>query len=228
MFKDLKQTVYGKDFETPPGMSRIKVRRKTLPGEETAPQTLRRESNGLTRFMRQLPEAEGRIFDLGGLIDSNARYWAEKGVRVHAVDLLRAFDDERARMPHKRFDDLAAQRFVDRHLSFPEGMFDGILVWDVLHFLDSELLQRMVSRLTAIVRPDGVVLCFFHSQPKGEKVPVCRYAIEPAGGLRATVHCRRTIPTTFTNRNLETMLQDFKLTQFFLSRDSLREVIAVR
>ena len=207
--------MYGKDFETPPGMSRIKVRRKTLPGEETPPQTLRRESNGLARFMRQLPEAEGRIFDLGGLIDSNARYWAEKGVRVHAVDLLRAFDDERARMPHKRFDDLAAQRFVDRHLSFPEGMFDGILVWDALHFLDGELLQRMVSRLTAIVRPNGVVLCFFHSQPKGEKVPVCRYAIEPAEACGRRPIAGGRSPRLSPIGTSRTMLQDFKMTQFF-------------
>ncbi len=229
MFKERKQTIYGKAFEAAPDMPRIKVRRRTLSDEETAPQTYRRKSDSLRHFLNQLPSAEGRrIFDLGGLIDSNARYWAEKDVRVHAVDLLRTFDNELAQMPQKRFDDLAAQRFVDEYLSFQAGMFDGILVWDALHFLDVELLHHAIARLAGIVRPGGVVLCFFHSRPKGEKVPVCRYAIEPDGSLEATVHCRRTIPTTFTNRNLEALFRDFKLAKFFLSRDNLREVIAVR
>ncbi len=221
--------MYGKNFEAPLGLPRIKVRRKTPAGEETTPQIFKRTSNGLFHFLRQLPSVEGcRIFDLGGLVDSNARYWSTRGIRIHAVDLLRSFDAERARMPNRRFDDLAAQRFVDEYLSFQEGMFDGILVWDVLHFLDVGLLYHTIARLAGIVRPEGVVLCFFHSQPKGERVPVCRYAIESPDSLEATVRCHRTIPTTFTNRNLEALFGDFKMAQFFLSRDSLREVIAVR
>lgn len=229
MFKGLKQTVSRKTFDAPPDAPRIEVRRRTPPGEETPPQTCSRDSNGLRHFLTQLPGVEGnRILDLGGLIDSNARYWAEKGVRVHAIDLLRTFDNERARMPQSRFDDRTARRFVEEYLPFHAGMFDGILVWDVLHFLDIELLRYTIAKLTSAVRTGGVVLCFFHNRPKGERVPICRYAMNPDGKLEATVRWQRAIPTTFTNRNLEALFQDFRMAQFFLSRDNLREVIAVR
>ncbi len=229
VFKYLKQKVYGKTFEAAPCAPRIKVCRNALSDEETVPQTHSLTSKGLLHFLKQLPGTEGRrIFDLGGLVDSNARYWSERGARVHAVDLLHSFDNERARIPHGRFDDLTAQRFVDEYLSFQAGMFDGILVWDVLHFLDVELLHRSISRLAEIVRPGGVVLCFFHNQPKGERIPVCRYAIESTGAMERTIHCHRVIPTTLTNRNIEMLFRDFSLAKFFLSRDSLREVIAVR
>ncbi len=216
VFKDQKQTVYRKTFEAPPG-------------EEMPPQTYSRESNGLRHFMGQLRGVEGnRILDLGGLTASNARYWTGKGVRVHAVDLLQSFDKERARLPQGRFDALAAQRFVEEYLTFQASMFDGILVWDVLHFLDLEVLGCAVAKLVEAVRTGGVVLCFFHSRPKGERVPLCRYTITARGNLQTVVRSQRTIPTTFTNRNLETLFRDFKMAQFFLSRDNLREVIAVR
>jgi SAM-dependent methyltransferase len=229
VFEYLKRAL--NDDPTPGSADKPSVEARARPRADDDPKqrARRRTSSGLRHFLDQLPRAEGlQILDLGGLTDSNAHFLSEMGSRIHAVDLLHSFDAQRSQTLHGRFDDFAARQFVDEYLPFRAGTFDAILVWDVLHFLDVELLNHIISRLAGIVRPEGAILCFFHNQPKGEEVPVCRYAIESANVLRVTTRRQRLVPTTFSNRHLETLFRDFNSVQFFLSRDSLREVIAVR
>ncbi len=229
MFEYLKRALNDPPGGESPGKPAVETRARAHPDEDPKQQARRRTSSGLRHFLDQLPRAEGlQILDLGGLTDSNAHYLSEMGSRIHAVDLLHSFDTERGQTLHGRFDDFAARQFVDEYLPFRAGTFDAVLVWDVLHFLDVELLNHIISRLAGIVRPEGAILCFFHNQPKGDEVPVCRYAIETADVLRVRTRRRRIVPTTFSNRHLEKLFRDFESVQFFLSRDSLREVIAVR
>ena len=72
------------------------------------------------------------------------------------------------------------------------------------------------------------MLTFFHSQPRGEMVDICRYDIENAETLLLQTRQTRPLPHTFNNRSLERLFEGFHLVKFFLTRDNLREVIAVR
>lgn len=233
MFKYLKRALHEKNSEKAPDKFQVRVSHGTLLDQETEQQIRSRTSRGLLHFLERLPtppETEGlQIFDLGGLVDSNVHYFlSQRGGRLYAVDLLDRVDAQHARLPQWKFDDLAALRFVDEYLSFQTAMFDAVLVWDVLHFLDAALLRQIVAKLARIVRPGGSILCFFHDQPKGAKVPLCRYTIEAANSLKATTRSQRPVPVTLSNRDLEALFQDFKSVQFFLSQDSLRELVVVR
>lgn len=168
------------------------------------------------------------VLDLGGLSESNVRFLSERGCRIHAVNLLSKFDDYKGQLPGRRFTARSAREFAAEFLDFEADQFAGILVWDVLEHLDTEVLYVTVPRLAQILRPGGGMLTFFHSAPRGEMVELYRYDIEDNETLRLQARQSRPLPHTFNNRSLERLFESFHLVKFFLTRDHLREVIAVR
>lgn len=200
-----------------------------LDGDGAQRAIISRRSQGLGYFCQTLtgdPNLE--VLDLGGLSESNVHFLSQRGCRIHAVNLLAKFDDYKAQLPGRRFTARAARDFVAEFLDFEADQFAAVLVWDLLEHLDSEVLYITVPRLAQILRPGGGMLTFFHALPRGEMVQVYRYEIEDAESLRLQVRQTRPLPHTFNNRSLERLFENFHLVKFFLTRDHLREVIAVR
>ena len=168
------------------------------------------------------------MLDLGGLSESNVSFLSALGCKIHALDLLALFDAHRSRLPGRGLGPGDAEAFIEEYLGFAPEKFNAILVWDVLEYLDTELLELAVSRLGQILRPAGTLLTFFHTQSKGELVTLNQYQIEDAETLRLRELRRRPLPHTFNNRSLERLFGGFTSVKFFLTRDSLREVIAIR
>lgn len=189
----------------------------------------RRRSNGLKHFFDTIPNSSPlEVLDLGGLNEANINFLSQRGGKIHAVDLLDRFDSRKLEKPQEPMDASRARDFVDEYLNFARNQFDAVLVWDVLEFLDSDLLYAMVPRLGEVVRPGGALLTFFHTQGRGESVPVHRYRIADFDTLVLQPSCERTLPNTFNNRSLERLFADFEAVKFFLTRDNLREVIISR
>jgi len=185
-----------------------------------------RKSNGLKHFFDVLPD-KGHldILDLGGLNQENIGILSQFGGTVHAVDLLVQYDQRKRDRPNEVMTVAAARDFVDEYLNFPRNQFDAILAWDCLEFLDSDVVHLAVSRLEEVLRPGGGMLTFFHTQGRGEAVPSCRYRIVGTNDLVLQPRDTRLLPTTFNNRSLERLFGDFESIKFFLTRDSIREVI---
>lgn len=188
-----------------------------------------RKSNGLKHFFNVLPD-QGRldILDLGGLSQANLGVLSEFGGTVHAVDLLGVYDQHLQDNPEAVMDVAAARDFVDQFLNFPRNQFDAVLAWDCLEFLDSDTIYLAVPRLGEILRPGGAMLTFFHTQGRGESVPSCRYRIDGSHELQLQPREMRSLPNTFNNRSLERLFEEFESIKFFLTRDSIREVIVSR
>lgn len=188
--------------------------------------TVTRKSNGLKHFFDVLPDREHLdILDLGGLSQENIGILSQFGGTVHAVDLLVQYDQRKRDHPEDVMDVAAARDFVDEFLNFPRNQFDAVLAWDGLEFLDSDVVHLAVSRLEEVIRPGGGMLTFFHTQGRGESVPSCRYRIESPNDLVLQPRDSRSLPNTFNNRSLERLFGDFESIKFFLTRDSIREVI---
>ena len=118
-----------------------------------------------------------------------------------------------------------AQRFLEQTLTFPDEFFDGALVWDALQFLASPVLEEAVKQLLRVMRPGGLMLAFFNADEKATRIPIYNYRIQdsktllqvPRGGSQKAQH--------FNNRSLEKLFEHSSSLKFFLTRDSLREVI---
>ncbi len=197
--------------------------------QNSQPAVYRRKSSGLSHFFEHSPgRTYNAILDLGGLNQKNVNFLGHLGCRIHVLDLLSDSDDFRRGLPTGKFDSSTAEQFIHHHLKFESEQFDAILAWDALEHLDSPLLLKLIPWLNRILTPGGGLLTFFHTQSRGATVPVYRYLIEDTNVLSLRVHQERVLPQTFSNRNLQNLFGSFDSIKFFLTRDSLREVIAVR
>jgi ubiquinone/menaquinone biosynthesis C-methylase UbiE len=120
---------------------------------------------------------------------------------------------------------LMVSRFLETALNFPDASFDGILVWDALQFLSSNLLHTAVQNLYRVLRPGSAMLAFFHADERLDTIPTYSYRIHDHRTILLGARGRRKPAQFFNNRSLEKMFQDFESVKFFLTRDHLREVI---
>jgi 2-polyprenyl-3-methyl-5-hydroxy-6-metoxy-1,4-benzoquinol methylase len=114
--------------------------------------------------------------------------------------------------------------FLRQSLDYPEGHFDGVLIWDVLEYLAPALLAAVVERLQKVVRPGSYQLAFFHADDKLETVPHYTFRIQDAKQLQVLQQGARKPAQLFNNRSLERLFGHSEV-KFFLTKDRLREVV---
>src|SRR4051812_19856065 len=132
-----------------------------------------RQSRGLEEFFTYIRDQSGlTILDLGGATQQNVSFITNLGHRLYSEDFLQilneTFTEEGATDQSNpgRID-----YFLRQALDYPEGHFDGVLVWDVLEYLAPALLAAVIDRLHTIVRPRSYMLAFFHADDKLDSAP---------------------------------------------------------
>ena len=189
--------------------------------------TTTRPSRGIEEFFNCIRDQSGlTILDLGTASQQNVSFITNLGHRLYAEDFLQLLKESFGS------DDLAAQSnsgsidyFLRQALDYPEGHFDGVLIWDLLEYLAPALLAAVVERLLKIVRPKGYMLAFFHSDDKLESVPFYTFRIHDMNTLQVAQSRMRKPAQLFNNRSLERLFGRAESVKFFLTRDRLREVI---
>ena len=170
------------------------------------------------------------ILDLAGANQHTISYVTNLGHRVYSDDFVmqldRFFGDgdfyENQTSHHR------VAQFLEHSLDFPEDNFDGVLLWDSLEFLEPSLLDTVIRRLLHVVRPGSCMFALFHSQDRPNPVASYSYRIQDQKTILMTPRGSRQPAQAFNNRGLEKLFQDFGSVKFFLTRDSLREVIVWR
>ncbi len=191
-----------------------------------------RHSHGLEQFLSQIQGQQPlRILDVGGVTQANVAFITGFGHTLCSEDFMRALDAAGERAGNGSPVDLAPgviQTFLRQNLNFPEGSFDGVLLWDSLEFLPQPLLKATVERLHHVTKPGSYLLAFFHADEKAAAVPAYSYRISDAKTLLLAHRHMRRPSQLFNNRALEKLFQNFQSMKFFLTRDHLREVIVRR
>jgi hypothetical protein len=187
-----------------------------------------RPSRGLEEFFTYIRGQSGlTILDLGGATQQNVSFITNLGHRLYSEDFLRILNEtfgedggvEQQSNPGQ------IDYFLRQALDYPEGQFDGVLVWDVLEYLSPALLAAVIERLHKIVRPKSYLLAFFHSDDKLDTVPYYTFRIQEVNALQVAQHGARRPAQLFNNRSLEKLFTQFDSVKFFLTRERLREVI---
>ncbi len=195
------------------------------PGDPGPPgssaQDYARHSHGLEQFFSQIQGRQPlQILDVGGASQANVAFITGLGHKLYSEDFMRALDAAASPEP--------GAEFLRQNLGFPEGCFDGVLLWDVLEFLPLPLLKATVERLHQVAKPGSYLLAFFHADEKSPDVPAYSYRIHDAKTLLLANRRLRRPAQRFNNRAIERLFQDFQSVKFFLTRDHLREVIVRR
>jgi 2-polyprenyl-3-methyl-5-hydroxy-6-metoxy-1,4-benzoquinol methylase len=207
-----------------PGPSPLSAGRLAVRAEEVL---ITRPSRGLEEFFSYIRDQSGlTILDLGGATQQNVSFITNLGHRLYSEDFLQILnetfggDDIAEQMNPGRID-----YFLRQSLDYPEGHFDGVLIWDVLEYLQPALLTAVVERMHAIVRPKSYMLAFFHSDDKVDSAPYYTFRIQETNLLQVVQRGARRPAQLFNNRSLEKLFTRYESVKFFLTRERLREVI---
>ena len=186
-----------------------------------------RQSRGLQEFFTYIRDQSGlTILDLGGATQQNVNFITNLGHRLYSEDFLQILSETFG------LDDTVDQSnpgrieyFIRQALDYPDGHFDGVLIWDVLEYLAPPLLNAVVERMQKLVKPKSYMLAFFHSDDKLDAVPFYSFRIQDVNLLQVGQQGVRRPTQLFNNRSLEKLFGRFESVKFFLTRERLREVI---
>ena len=224
----LKNILRGKSSGPSPGGPARRRGNSRSSRQAGAPATLStRSSRGLEEFFNYIRGQSGlTILDLGGATQQNVSFITNLGHRLYSEDFLQILNETFGT------DDTVDQSnpgrieyFLRQALDYPEEQFDGVLIWDVLEYLEPPLLAAVIERLRKIVRPKSYLLAFFHSDDKLEAVPFYTFRIQEMNLLQVSQQGMRRPAQLFNNRSLEKLFGEFESVKFFLTRERLREVI---
>lgn len=195
--------------------------------DDNSGDVLTRQSNGLEQFLSSVQDQTGlSLLDLAGVNQTNLNYLTGLGHRLYTEDVLKTLDSY---FPDGRVEDPEQiEQFLDASFNFRDYDFDGALAWDVLQYLPQPLLTMAVDRIYKTLRPQASLLAFFHSDERAQLVPVHTFRIIGPKSLQLGVRGHRRPGQGFNNRALERLFYKFQSVKFFLTRDSLREVIVKR
>src|ERR1700730_3484253 len=198
-----------------------------------------RLSNGLKEFLSQLNGiGRGQLLDLGPARQTTLNFFIERGFKVYTEDLLitwkhfldaeeKQWRDRPAGSTGLEMTPAArAERFLETTLLHPPESFDAMLVWDLLNYLDGELVSRLVTRITSLIRDGGVVFAIFHSRkPEGFH----RYRVIDAQNLELIpTPCAFSSQRVFQNREISDLFRRYRSSRTFVGRDQLREGLFVK
>ena len=186
-----------------------------------------RTSRGLEEFFGHIHGQSGlTLLDLGGATQQNVSFITDLGHRLYSENFLQILNETSG--PDGLADQSNPGRidyFLRQALDYPEGHFDGVLIWDVLEYLAPALLAAVIERLHKVVRPGSYLLAFFHADDKLEAVPNYTFRVQDVKNLQVLQQGTRRPVQLFNNRSLERLFSRSESVKFFLTKDRLREVV---
>ncbi len=239
----LNKSGTGHDREAVPGSpGRVGRGPAATPAERPGPAFAPRGgrlSTALKDFLWHLDGIQhGNLLDLGPVWQTTVSFFIERNFKVYTEDLLLAWQDffraERDRLralpPDEEAPEIStavrAEDFLRENLKYPDESFDAVLIWDLLDYLDSDLVPRLVARVTELLREGGVILAVFHSR---KPETFYRYRVLDAQNIEL-------IPTPalfapqhiYQNREILNLFGRFRTSKTFVGRDQLREGLFIK
>lgn len=175
-----------------------------------------------------------RVLDFGSTSPTNINYLTGLGHSVYMANIvqdaakanwMRPLPDGSPAGTKPEFD---TDRFVAANLDFSGRDFDIILLWDTADYLPAPAIPSLFARLREVLRPDGRLLAFFHSKPDGPGTNFSRYHLTDGDNLMMAPAGDFPIVGVYQNRQIEKFLEGYSDTRFFLGKDNVREVRAIR
>ncbi len=191
---------------------------------------IERQSRGLDQFFFNIRGLSGlSLLDLGGAVQENIEFVTNLGHRVTTQAFMQTLDQTFGRdAVNEQSHPDGIESFLNQNLAFPDASFDGVLLWDTLQYISPALLAATISELYRVTRPGSYMLAFFNSDDKTQISPNTKFRIVDANVIRLMQKGTRRQAQAFNNRNLEKLFSKFDSVKFFLTRESLREVIIRR
>jgi hypothetical protein len=234
--RDVTRSLHANSRSRQPGTplpAAVGTTRTPEPAEAT------RVSNGLKEFLWNLDGlGRGTLLDLGPAWQTTLSFFIERGFRVSSEDILRGWkaflteeevrlrEDVGARDLLDMTPNGRAMRFLEENMKYAGSSFDAVLLWDLLDYLEPTLVKQMVTKLTELLRPGGVVFAMFHSKKQDG---FQRYRVADSNTLQVistAVICPA--QKVYQNREIQDLFGRYRTVKSFVGRDQLRETLFIK
>jgi SAM-dependent methyltransferase len=182
-----------------------------------------------------------RVLDFGTTSPSNINYLTSRGHSVYMANIVQDATRPEWLKPAQTLDspvqpldskdaapEFDIEGFIAANLDFSGRDFDVVLLWDTANYLPPEMVPALFARLRKVLRPDGMLLAFFHSRLEGPETAFSRFQLADTDTLLAFDSGTFPVRKVYQTRQVEKFFEGFSSTRFFLGKDNVREVIAVR
>ena len=182
-------------------------------------------TKALGRFLAALGTRQQRVLlDLGPVVGSNVTFFGEEvGCKIFVEDLSKDIDRH---VNQARVEDLPT--FLDRRFPQESETIDGILCWDIFDYLERGAAERLARQLTRVLRPNGVLLAFFSTaDPRSAIRPTyTRHVVIDRARLQYRPYAAaRAKQRPLLNRDIQRLFEPLRITENFLLKTNLREVL---
>jgi hypothetical protein len=182
-------------------------------------------SPGLKSIVDRLdPESKIRVLDLGPAVSANISFFSQYSSHIRIAD---AVDDLRAIIPDED-DPGEVHTLVADILPMESSEFDLVMIWDLLSYLQPEVVESLVGRLRLTCRAGARLLLLTHSGPTMPEIP---QVFEIHTGDHITYRPTSTVPIPSKElppAEVERMLDGFRIESSYVLRHGVREFVAVR
>ena len=190
---------------------------------------LTRHSRGVEQFFSDIRGVVGlSVLDFAGASQENIDFLTSLGHKIYTQDMVRTLDDAFGANPGDQTNPGRIDYFLKSNFDYPADTFGGALLWDAFQFMGPALLGATVERLYDVMQPKSYILAFFNSNEKAPLVPSYNFRLLDNKTIQLSDRGMRPSGQVFNNRSLERLFGKFESVKFFLTRDSLREVIIRR
>ena len=194
-----------------------------------------RHSRGWADVLKHLKSSESlRVLDFGATSPANINYLTSLGHSVYMANIVQDANSPQWLKPTEPDMDpggkpeIDVDRFVAANLDFSGRDFDVVLLWDTANYLPPQMAPALFQRLREVLRPDGRLLAFFHGRDTGPGTAFSRYQLTDSDVLVLLESGEFPIRQIYQTRQVEKFLDGYGSVHFFLGKDNVREVIAVR
>jgi len=178
-------------------------------------------SNVIRLFIDGLErQQKGQVLDIGPVCSENINFLAQHVMRLYIFDMFLQLDQERRK-------DLTISSLW-QHLDYPPQSFDGILLWDLIDYLEDNEVSRLVELCIKMLRPGGLLMVFSLGEQETKTV-VNSFVI--GGGFQLHLRPQPHLDLPFHmrhNREVLSLLTPFTLVKSFIYHNGLRQFLFQR
>ena len=194
-----------------------------------------RHSRGWVEVRTYLEQTQSlRVLDFGTTSPANINYLTSRGHSVYMANIVQDATRPEWHKPVQLFDpkdtepEFDVDGFITANLDFSGRTFDVILLWDTANYLPPEMVPALFARLRKVLRPNGMLLAFFHGRLEGPETAFSRFQLADADDLLALDSGSFPVRKVYQTRQVEKFFEGYSSFRFFLGKDNVREVIAIR
>ncbi len=181
-------------------------------------------TKALAKFLSSLNnKSQPLLLDLGPVVGTNVTFFGEElGCKILVENVFKDIDRFVSEGKPAELPAFFATRFPQA-----EESVDGILCWDIFDYLDWKAAQALAHQLVRILRPDGAVLAQFNTTETKMPSPVyTKYVVVDRHTLQYRPYtAARGKQRPLVNRDIQRMFEPLRITEQFLLKNNLREVL---